>query len=383
MNEARETSDVLIVGGGIVGCAVALELARAGRSTVVVERGEPGREATWAAGGMLSPLAEAPGPGPFLDLGLASLERYPAFVRSVEEASGRRVDFRRDGKLVLARDADEESRLRARREWIAEHGPDVRWLDAAGVRRREPLLTDEIRGALFLGDEARVDNRLLGTAIAEAARRGGAGFRTGATARRILLRGGRVRGVRLADGATLEATRVVVAAGAWSGLLEGLPRRLPVRPVRGQMVAVAPDVDGLSTVVDGGSAYLVPRRDGRIVAGSTMEDVGFRSTPTAEGIAGLLGRVMQVAPALADAEVLETWAGLRPGTPDGLPVLGPDPEVEGLVYATGHFRNGILLAPATAACLAPVLTGEGRPPVDLAPFRPTRFAEAAAVHEGA
>lgn len=383
MNDRHEAPDVLVVGGGIVGCTVALAAARGGCVTTLLERGELAREATWAAGGMLAPLAEASGPGPFLDLGLASLARYPEFVRSVEAAVDRTVDFRRDGKLILARDGREERRLRRRLEWIGERDRGAEWLDPEGVRHREPLLTDDLRGALLLPDEARVDNRLLGRAVAKAAGTAGARIRTGCRVARILRHGDRITGVALAGGERVEAERVVVAAGAWSGRLDGLPRTLPVRPVRGQMLAVAPRDGELSTVVDSGRVYLVPRRDGRIVAGSTMEEAGFRSAPTAEGVAGLLERVVDAAPSLADGELVETWAGLRPATPDGLPILGPDPDLEGLYYATGHFRNGILLAPVTADCLGPLLTGRGRPPVDLDPFRVDRFGRRAAVGEGA
>lgn len=368
-------TDVVVVGGGIVGCALARSAALAGLTVDVVERGRPGGEATRAAGGMLSPFGEAEGPGPFLELGLESLRLYPAFVRSVEEESGRDVGYLECGKLELALDEASEGRRRRHLAWLRERGEAARWLEPEAVRDREPALLRELRGALLLESEAQVDNRRLGPAVAAAAEVAGARIRAGRRVQRVALEGARVTGVELDDGSRAPSAKVVVAAGAWSGRLEGLPRPLPVRPVRGQMLALDPGPDTLSTVVDTSRAYLIPRRGGPVVVGSTMEEAGFRAEPTAEGIAGLLGAAVEAAPGLAGASLVETWAGLRPGTPDDLPVLGADPDVEGLFYATGHFRNGILLAPVTAACLTPLLTGEGRPPVELAPFRPDRFGE--------
>lgn len=373
MSETCAAADVVIVGGGIVGCTVARAGARSGLSVLVLEEGRPGRKATWAAGGMLSPFGEADRPGPFLELGLESLKLYPDFVGSVEEASGRRVGYLECGKLELALDDAAESGLRRHLEWLENRGHPVAWLDPGEVHAREPLLTRELRGALLLKGEAQVDNRLLGPAVAAAAEVEGARFRSGERVLEVLVEGGTVAGVRLDGGVRIRAPRVVVAAGAWSGGLDGLPRRLPVRPVRGQMVALGGPPRPLSTVVDTSRAYLIPRRRGPVVVGSTMEEAGFRAETTAEGIVHLLGAAIEAAPGLARARVQETWAGLRPGTPDGLPILGPDPDVPGLFYATGHFRNGILLAPITGACLAPLLAGTGRPPVDLAPFRPDRF----------
>lgn len=376
MSEARATSgvtDVVVVGGGIVGCAVARSAALAGLDVDVVERGEPGGEATRAAGGMLSPLAEADGPGPFLDLGIESLRRYPSFVRAVEEESGCTVDYLECGKLELALDEVSERRRRRHLAWLRERGFAAGWLEPKAVRGREPALAGDLRGALHLEDEAQVDNRRLGPAVAAAAEAAGVRIRTGREVRKVTDEAGRITGVELDEGSRIPASRVVVAAGAWSGRLEGLPRPLPVRPVRGQMLALRPGADTLSAVIDTSRAYLIPRRHGPVVVGSTMEEAGFQAETTAEGIGGLLDAAMDAAPGLARASLVEVWAGLRPGTPDDLPVLGEDPALEGLFYATGHFRNGILLAPVTASCLVPLLTGDGRPPVDLAPFRPDRF----------
>ena len=373
MNRSRASADVIVVGGGVVGLAVARSGAAAGLSVLVLEEGRPARRATWAAGGMLSPLGEAERPGPFLELGLASRRLYPRFVREVEAASGGSVGYLECGKLELALDERGVEELRGHQRWLDDHGHAVTWLEPSAAREREPLLTREIRGALLLESEGQVDNRLLGPAVAAAAEAEGARIRTGRRVRGLRIDGGSVAGVVLEDGTGVDAPRVVVAAGAWSGGLEDLPRPLPVRPVRGQMLALDPPPPGLSTVVDSSRAYLIPRRNGPLVVGSTMEEAGFHPETTVEGVATLLEAAVEAAPRLAEASLLETWAGLRPGTPDGLPILGSDPDLAGLFWATGHFRNGILLAPVTAACLTPLLTGEGTPPVALDAFRPDRF----------
>lgn len=371
----RGAADLAVVGGGVIGCAVARAAAREGLSTIVFERGRIGREATWAAGGMLSPLGESHEPdAPLLELGVESLRLYPEFVGAVEEESGRNVDFVRWGKLEVAPDAAAETRLRERTAWQRERGHRVRWLDPDAVREREPVLEGPVLGGALLEDEAAVDNRLLAGAVADAAEAAGVELRPRTVVRGIALGDAAVEGVELEDGRVRAARRIVVAAGAWSGRLEGLPRPLPVRPVRGQMLALRTEPGTLGSVVDDTRVYLIPRSDGRIVVGSTMEEAGFEVRTTAGEVKGLLDAALRVAPGLADAAVDGAWAGLRPGTPDDLPILGPDPAVDGLFYATGHFRNGILLAPVTAAALAPLLAGRDPSPVSLEPFRPDRFA---------
>jgi len=367
--------DVVVIGGGIVGCAVARSAARAGLTVIVAERGRSGREATWAAGGMLSPFGEAADPGPFFRLAVESLRRYPDFVRGVEEESGVSVGLLDSGKLELALDEDGETGLRNRLEWLEAADVRLRWLTSAEVLEREPTLTHQVRCGLLLEDEAQVDNRLLGSALAEAARKVGARILEGTPVRKLLREGDRVKGVRTEDGEAIEARRVVVAAGAWSGRIENLPRPLPVRPVRGQMLSLGAAPGTLGIVVARSHTYLIPRAGGEVIVGSTMEEAGFRSRTTARAVAGLLEAALDTAPGLAESPLLESWAGLRPGTPDDLPILGTDPDVEGLVYATGHFRNGILLAPVTAACVTPLLTGEDASPLDLGPFRVERFEE--------
>lgn len=373
--------DVAVIGGGLVGCSLAFELARRGASVQVLERGRPVREATWAAGGMLSPLSERLSPGPFLELGLTSLDRYPTFVDSVREASGLPVEIVESGKLVVTFDPEGVERL-----WEAHvaggslRSGRIRRLSRSEVREREPTLSPEVRGGLLFPDEGQVDNRLLGRAVSRAAEAAGARIRVGSPVRAIRSTDGRCEGLELQDGTPVNAGSVVVAAGAWSGEIGGLPRPLPVHPVRGQMVSLDRGASLLETVVETPEAYLIPRRGGPLVVGSTMEDAGFEVETTDTAIGNLVDAARRAVPGLGEHPPLERWAGLRPGTPDGLPVLGPDPEVQGLYYATGHFRNGILLAPATAETLAASILGDDPPALDLAPFRPDRFPTSALVN---
>ncbi len=368
------TSDVVVVGGGVIGCGIAWRLAERGVTVRVVERATPGSEATWAAGGMLSPLAEADRPGPFLDLALASLERFPDFVEAVEAASGIDVDYdRTHGKLHVAMNDGELGALRHRLEWQRAGGFDVALLDGDEARRIEPALAPSVAGALHLLLDHRVDNRLLGRALWLAATSAGARVDCGATVTSVTPGPSGVT-IGMGDGGTTSATTVVIAAGAWSGTLRGLPRKLPVFPVRGQMVAVERVPPLLQHVVETSACYLIPRSTGRVVVGATQEREGFRRDVTAGAVRALLAGASAVAPELAGATFSEAWSGFRPGTPDDLPILGHDPEAPAVVYATGHFRNGILLTPVTAETIADLVCGEA-PAVDLHPFAPDRFSD--------
>ena len=364
----RRRQDVVIAGAGIFGSAIARELARRGIRTTVLE-GDATGTATPAAGGMLAPLAEARQPGPFLELALASAARYPAFVASLLEETGADVGFRRGGKLQVAQTDTDAEALAAQFAWQRAAGHDTEWLDMATLHSREPGIARDATAAIFHPDECRVDARRLADALRRAAAAAGATFRTG-TALAVLQEGGHATGVALDDGESLEAGSVVIAAGAWSGHIRG-PRDLRLYPVRGQMLALNAPHFQPPHVIQSAHCYLIPRR-GHIIVGSTMERAGFDAATTESGIAGLHAAATAVIPALARAPVSESWAGLRPATEDGLPILGAEPEVPRLFYATGHFRNGILLAPITGHAIASLIAGEN-PGLDLRAFSAARF----------
>jgi glycine oxidase len=360
-----------VIGGGVVGLAGAWLLREAGFHPVVVDPGEAPESATWAAGGMLAPLGEAREPGPFLELGLASLAEYPEFVARLEAASGIRVDLHLNGKLLTAAGPDHIARLKTRRDWLRADGHPVRWLDGSAVRALEPAISPDVEAGLFLEGNGRVHNRALLDALRAAVDRGGGRRITGRVAA-IHLGAGRVQGVELADGRRLDAPWVVLAAGAWSGGIHGLPRELPVRPVKGQMLALSTPGRPIDRVVTSDDAYLIPRETESgpvVVVGATSENAGFDRSVDRPGQGALERGARALVPSLQTAPVVERWAGLRPGTPDDLPVLGPDPEVRGLWYLTGHYRNGVLLAPATARILRDGLTGNAAPPASFGPHR--------------
>jgi glycine oxidase len=383
---SRGRPDVVIIGAGVIGCAVAREVARRGRTVLVVERDSPGRRATWAAAGMLSPLGEAGEAGPFLELADESLSRYAGFADALRSETSIDIEYQPAGKLhVLLDDDDGRGQLTQLEQLAAGELAqrfDVRLLDAAEARRLEPALSERVTAALLIGRDHRVNNRLLAQALLAGAGAAGVGFRTASPVVAVTARHGAVTGVRLASGERIEADHVILAAGAWSRDVEGLPRPVPVRPVKGQMFAVdararaadRPVAPPLQRVIYSADCYIIPRDDGRLLVGATIEDVGFRKGATPRGITGLAVAATAVVPLIADLPLVETWAGFRPGTPDGLPIIGTDADLAGLIYATGHYRNGILLAPVTAACVADLVTGR-TPPVALGPFGIERFGD--------
>lgn len=369
MVEEIKGADVLIVGGGVIGCALARELARRGLEVVVLERGRPGTGATWAAAGMLTPQGEGRSEGTFLELCLSSLSMYPAFAEAVQAETGYDPGFRPMGTLVAALSAERATELRQVVQGREGH-PD--WLDASTIREIAPALSSRAVGGFWFPREGQVDNRALGRALWSAAELAGARVLCDSEVSSLLVDSDRVTGVRLTDARTFRGERVVIAGGAWSARIQGLPRPLPIRPVRGQMLALDAVPPPLSCLLSADDVYLVPRAAGRVLVGATLEEAGFADHPTARGIGSLLTGAMEAVPSLSSAALVEIWAGLRPGTPDGRPILGPDPDLDGLVYATGHFRNGILLTPVTARLVADVLTGE-KPEHDLAPYDIARF----------
>ncbi|HEY6477414.1 MAG TPA: glycine oxidase ThiO [Polyangia bacterium] len=365
-------TDVAVIGGGIMGSAVALRLAQRGIGVTVIERGIPGAEASSAAAGILGPQMEAEGPGPLLELGLKSRALYPALAAELRDLTGIDVGYDRSGVLMVAFDEGGEAALSSRRAWQLARGLRVDILSGEAARAREPALSPAVRAALAFTDDAQVVARELVRAFSQAAAVAGARFLTGRYVRRVIIKDGAAVGVEL-DGDTLAAGVVVVAAGSWSGLVEGagVPAAV-VRPARGQLVSIETRPPLFRHVVAAPGGYLVPRRDGTVLAGSTVEMAGFRKEVTVGGLGAILTLARTIIPALADAPVTGTWSNFRPFTEDHLPVLGAT-AVRGLVLATGHFRNGILLAPITAQAIAE-LVATGNAPIDLAPFAVDRFA---------
>jgi glycine oxidase len=364
----------VVVGGGVVGCAVARALAREGLRPLVLERGVVGAEASRAAAGMVAPQAESHGPGALLAAGVASRRRWRAFAAAIEAESGVDVEYRRDGIVYVACTAPERARLERRMRWQRAAGLRVRRLGIAAARARVPVLARDVAFAVHFPDDHRVDNERLVGAVALAARRAGARIVEHAPARAIVGRRGRIDGVDTPLGRVATPT-VVNAAGAWAGALR-LPAGVaapPVVPVRGQMLVLGAAPGALPQPLYSARAYLVPRSDGRVLVGSTLERGVAEKRVTLAVAARLLAAATAIAPGLADAALLGGYAGLRPGTSDGLPIVGRAPDVDGLVLAAGLYRSGILLAPLVAEAIAELIV-RGRVLPDVAAFAPARFA---------
>jgi glycine oxidase len=366
------SADVVIVGGGVMGSAIALRLAEAGVGALVLERAVPGAEASSVAAGILGPAIEAHRPGVMLRLGLASRERHAELARELLDDHGVDVGFRRSGVLRIALDEAEERAVREHAAMLEAEGIPHRLLGPAEVLALEPACAPDVRLGLDLPDEAQVDPRALLPALALAAERAGALFRTGATVRGLVREGSRVQGVEV-DGERIFAETVIVAAGSWTTLVPGLD--LPadaVHPVRGQIVATRSRPPLMRRVVFGAGGYILTRPDGRMLCGSTEERVGFERAVTFEGLAHILETAARVVPALARAPVEGHWSSFRPGTPDERPLIGRA-SLEGLVLASGHFRNGILLSAITADLVRDLILGRPLDADTLAALDPRRF----------
>ncbi|MDQ3932421.1 MAG: glycine oxidase ThiO [Actinomycetota bacterium] len=365
--------DVAIVGGGVVGMSIAWRTASAGAAVSVIDP-SPGRGASWAAAGMLAPVTEVHyGEEPLLALNLASRARWPSFAAELEDASARSSGFRECGTVVVARDLDDLAALHDLHAFQRRLGLPVERLSSREVRQLEPGLAPGVRGGLLAPDDHQVDNRMLVAALSRACRRAGVRAVT-QTARSLDLRGEAVIGLKLGDGTTLSCSTVVLAAGAWSARLGGLPPgSVPIRPVKGQLLHLRGPSDPLlaTSNVRGLDVYVVPRADGRVVVGATVEERGYDTAVTAGAMLNLLRDAFELLPGVIELALVETIAGLRPGTPDNAPLIGPGP-LEGLVLASGHYRNGILLAPITAEALCDYLT-TGRLAADFHHFSPHRF----------
>jgi len=373
------TYDAVIVGGGAIGLCCAWRAARRGARVIVLDRAEPPAGATRVAAGMLAPIGElAFGEPELLRMTLAAAELYPGFVAELEAASGLGSGYERHGALHIALDRDEAAELRRVHDLQRSLDLGAEWLPPRRCRELEPGLTPSFNGGVHAPEEAAVDPRRMSAALLAALAVEGVEVRSGVEIAAALIEGERIAGVRTAAGEELRAPAVVLATGAWSGTAPWLPEpaRPPVRPVKGQIVELRA-ADGEAPcvrIVASERVYLVPRPDGRLVAGATTEERGFDAVVTAGGVHELLREAYRLLPDVAEMELVESMAGLRPGTPDNLPLIGPG-TLEGLVLASGHYRNGILLAPLTGEAVAELLAG-GELPEAVAAAHPERLANA-------
>lgn len=366
---------VAIVGAGVCGLGVGWRLAESGCEVTIFDRGRAGQGASHAAAGMLAGGVETePGEEALYRLNRLSQSRWPDFRHDLEKRSGVDIGYRDEGTLVLALTRDDLAQLRRNTEFQQSLGVELEWLNGADLRRREPSIRPGIAGAVFSPNDHQVENRMLSAALAKAAVTAGCRLREQTAVEEIEIAAGRVTGVKTASD-RLDADFVVLASGAWSREIAGLPEecRPPVRPVKGQMLAVGMDPAShlLRHVVWSAGIYLVPRRDGRLIVGATVEERGFDDHVTAGGLFALLEAAWRTCPGIEELPVIETWVGHRPTSRDDAPILGAT-GVDGLVMATGHHRNGILLAPVTADEVSRhILTGETVP--ELEPFALDRF----------
>jgi glycine oxidase len=368
---------VAVIGAGVIGLAIAWRLAQRGAKVTIFDKGAAGSGASHAAAGMLAAHLEAePREENLVTLNRASQKLWPAFAAELEAVSGMAVDLRTEGTLLLALTGDDQSRLKHVLAFQQSLGLPLEWLTTAEVRRREPHLTPAISGAIFSPQDHQVDNRAVAAALRAAALEAGATLRENAPVERIVTSDNRVTGIGIGS-ETVAADLVILAAGAWSRAIAGLPTASlpPVRPVKGQMLALRMDPQAplLTHVVWAPGAYLVPRKDGRLLIGATVEEKGFDPHLTAGGQLALLEATWRALPGIEELPIHEMWVGFRPGSRDDAPIIGQS-SVPGLVYATGHYRNGILLTPITAEAIAAlVLEGEADPRVSNFGFE--RFAQ--------
>ena len=369
---ARAT-DVLIIGGGIIGCSIAWRLAQAGIKVTLLDRSELGAEASSAAAGMLAPLGEMVTPRAFSDLCVASRRLYPGFAAEIEEASGRPAGYRDDGSLLVALDPAQEEELATVYATQTAQGFTLHALSGSEVHDRVSGLSPMVRGGLFIPGDHWVDNERLMRALLIACQRAGVSSEAGTAVHKFQIEASHIESVTTANGASFTANTYILAAGCWSGEVAGeLGLPIPVMPCRGQLMEFESTRE-LPYVVRAGIHYLVPRQDRHVVIGTTSEYCGFEKVVTAGGLHSILAGVSRLAPLLNECRFVRAWAGLRPDTADHLPVLGYG-EIENLIFATGHFRNGILLAPMTAEVIRDlILKGASSQPLEL--YRPSRFTQ--------
>ncbi|HEU5238997.1 MAG TPA: glycine oxidase ThiO [Pyrinomonadaceae bacterium] len=372
--ESSQTADVVIVGGGVIGLSIARALAKYGvRNVIVVERNEFAREASWAAGGILAPQVEADEDDNFFRIACASRDLYPEFTKALQSETGIDVQLDTTGTLYVAFAEDEEAEFRARFAWQQGQHLAVEWLDPDGARKLEPLLSERVRYALRFPNDFQVENRRLVNALLMANERLGVRLSRDCEAIAIRTEKARAAGIETTQG-FISAPLIVLAAGAWTSSIASstaLPQ-IEIKPVRGQMLSFNPSKQLARHVIYSSRGYLIPRSDGRLLAGSTTETAGFEKRVTDEGVYAINSMAVEILPALAWLPVDTSWAGFRPCAKDGLPVLGPTKQIDGLFYATGHYRNGILLAPITGELIAEAIISRSSPAL-LSAFSPDRF----------
>jgi len=376
IDDSKHSPDVVVIGGGVIGLTIARALAHRGAGEIcLIERASLGHEASFAAAGMLAPQAEANSQDDFFRLACQSRDLYPDFASSLHDETGIDVELDTTGTLYIALTYHDLVEIEKRYEWQTAAGLEVEKLTASQALQLEPCLSQSVRGALRFPHDLQVENRRLLSALANSVAKLGVTVLSGTTVESVKIERDEVRGVHTLRG-FISCPNVVVAAGTWSSLLKlsqpSEKRAMMVEPVRGQMISFDARPQLTRHVIYSPRGYIVPRRDGRLLAGSTSEHAGFAKQVTAGGISAILQHAQEISPSVSALPIVDTWAGLRPRAPDSLPVLGPCDEIGGLFYATGHYRNGILLAPVTGDLIAEaVVTGVSSPL--LGPFSPSRF----------
>jgi glycine oxidase len=369
----KQAADVVIIGGGVSGCSAAYHLSKAGVEVVVLERAEIASEASSAAAGLLAPSGVLTGPKDGANLFLASWLITPDTIAEIEAVSGIQTEYQQTGALHLATNEEEQAELSTYAEVWQSHGMDISWLEKDEVHRYEPLLNTSIDAALYIPHAASIRPRLVTQAYAEAARKHGAEFYEHCEVTGFQLSSNRVAAVQMADGATIECNRVVIATGAWSSTIGNwLELAIPVFPARGQILSLKQPATPLNHTVFGYDLYLVPKVDRTIFIGATVENVGFDKQNTAGGVAWLLSNAIRLMPELADAAIANIWTGLRPFSQDSYPILGKAPGWENVILATGHGAGGFELSAITGRTIAELIT-TGNTPAVIQPFGLERF----------
>lgn len=369
VDSTKHSADVVVIGGGVIGLSIARALALRGAGDVcLIERGSLGHEASFAAAGMLAPQAEANGQDDFFKLACRSRDLYANFAASLHDETGVDVELDTTGTLYLALTYHDLVDIEKRFAWQTAANLPVEKLTTAQARELEPCISESVVGALRFPLDMQVENRRLLSALANSVSKLGVAIVTETSVECVKSERDRVTGVQTSRG-FIKCEKAMIAAGTWSGFIKST---LKVEPVRGQMIGFDARPQITRHVIYSPRGYIVPRRDGRLLAGSTSEHAGFAKLVTAGGISSILANAQQISPSISNLPIVDTWAGLRPRAPDNLPVLGPCDEIGGLFYATGHYRNGILLAPVTGELIAEAVLDGIVSPL-LGPFSPKRF----------